>query len=306
MLTKPTKAELDRQTAEDWKKATISDGFIFNRVMMDKEILRPTLQRILPSLGITDIERINTELTIKHTKEGKGFRLDVIAVDDQQRTYDIEMQVVNQHNIVERSLAYFAGMVEEQLESGDEYQELRPLHVIFLTKFDPLGHNLQFDQLKLFSPFTQREPTDPPLLVFTYIDVSNDQESTPPAVRSLCRFINDGTVDSGDPYILKLKERETFAKQNAEWRNIYMHIDLNLKLQEWEKNRAVAEASERNLKLGREEGLAEGQQKLISQMVDHLTSLGDDKSTIIAKLVDNMGFTPQQAEELYQQAVKPA
>lgn len=85
-----------------------------------------------------------------------------------------------------------------------------------------------------------------------------------------------------------------------------MHIDLNLKLQEWEKNRAVAEASERNLKLGREEGLAEGQQKLISQMVDHLTSLGDDKSTIIAKLVDNMGFTPQQAEELYQQAVKPA
>lgn len=305
MKKKPTSAELQRQSAADWEKATISDAFVFNRVMMKKEILRPTLQRILPELAIQDIIRINTELTIKHARKSKGFRLDVAAIDNQRRQYDIEMQVVNQHNLVERSLAYFAGMVEEQLESGDRYVQLRPIHVIFLTKFDPLGKKKQFDRLELFSPFDFKAPLAAPLLVFTFIDVTNDQPATPEPVRRLCRFINDGTVDPTDPYILKLKERESFAKQNAKWRNIYMHIDLNQKFQEWQKQREIDEAVDKTRAQERE-AAAEKEAKAVSAAIKVFAEQGEGETAIVAKLVQIFGLSKGQAEDYYRHTMTPA
>ena len=236
---RPSRAARWRKSAADWQAATLTDRFLFNRVMKDKDILLPTLQMIVPQLGITQIEEVNAEYDLEHGVDVRGYRLDIFATDDQRRQYDIEMQVVDYHNLLQRSLAYAASLVEEQLEHGDKYQQLRPVHVIFLTKFDPFSYQIQYDRCELRFLKHLTDQLQPHLLSFTYLNVAADQEETPPPLRRLCRFINSGTVDRSDPFILKLGERQARAKKNKEWRKIAMRINFNQQDQEWAMEQAV-------------------------------------------------------------------
>lgn len=301
-LSPEVQAKLNQQVAEDWKQATISNGIIFNQVMSDKRLLLPTLQRILPHLNISEVELTDPEHSLQHGVENRGFRLDVFATDDQRRQFDIEMQVVNNHNLLKRSIAYLGTMVEDQLEKREPYTQLRPVHIIFLTMFDPLGKNRQYDRLELFSVFDGTPPSEQPMLSFTFLDVTNDQEETPPELRRLCQFINSGKVDPNDPLILKLKQKEHFAKLSSEWRESFMRIDLDQRLNEWEKQQAVAAASKENLAKGQ----AQGRDGAISEAVKYLNNQGNDEHSIIATLKSMFGLSTQQAEDYYHSAVAPA
>ena len=241
---RPSEAARWEQAKKNWETATMTDRYLFNRVMKDEDILLPTLKMLLPRAKISAIQRVDAEVNIEHAQDSRGYRLDIFATDDQEREHDIEMQVVNHHNLMQRSLAYSAAIVEEQLERGDPYRKLRPIHVIFLTKFDPFGHRDQYDQCepRFLKHLTQ--PLQPPLLTFTYLNVAADPQQTPPALRRLCRFINSGTVDSADPFILKLKQRQTEAKKNAKWRKIAMRINFEQQDREWEHEQWLQEMKE--------------------------------------------------------------
>ncbi len=289
---------LHRQAAVDWEKATISNAFVFNRVMTARPLLLQTLQRVRPDLGITQISQPTSELSLKHAPKSRGYRLDVFARDNQGREFDVEMQVVNQHNLMERSLNYLATMIEEQMEVSDKYQKLKPVHIIFLTKFDPLGKGRQYDYQEFISPLDFQRPIDPPLVSFTFVDVTNDQPATPAPLRRLCNFINDGTVAEADPFILKLKKREAFVKKSAEWRDTFMRIDYDQKFQEWEKQQEIQRARAEE----HEEVLTE----TIVTAAKNLTAQGEDKTTIISQLMILFNLTTHQAEDYYATAMTPA
>ena len=289
---------LHRQAAVDWEKATISNAFVFNRVMTARPLLLQTLQRVRPDLGITQISQPTSELSLKHAPKSRGYRLDVFARDNQGREFDVEMQVVNQHNLMERSLNYLATMIEEQMEVSDKYQKLKPVHIIFLTKFDPLGKGRQYDYQEFISPLDFQRPIDPPLVSFTFVDVTNDQPATPAPLRRLCNFINDGTVAEADPFILKLKKREAFVKKSAEWRDTFMRIDYDQKFQEWEKQQKIQRARAEE----HEEVLTE----TIVTAAKNLTAQGEDKTTIISQLMILFNLTTHQAEDYYATAMTPA
>ena len=313
MTLEPPKTQIQRQVAADWEEATISDGFIFNRVMTDQTVLLHTLQCLRPDLRVKQINQPIAEFSLKQARESRGYRLDVFVSDEAGREFDIEMQVVNYHNLMERSLTYMAAMVEKQLEVGDEYNQLRPVHVIFLTKFDPLGKKRQYDCQEFFSTFDLRRPVAPPLVSFTFIDVTNDQAETPAPVRRFCNFINRGTVAADDPFILELKKRETYVKQNAEWRETFMRIDFDQKLQEWQKRREIAESHERGLRQGQEQErqraaqqAAQREAKSVNEAIEIFVGQGEPKNAVIDKLVKIFSLSRSQAERYYQDAMKPA
>ena len=307
---RPSEAARWEQAKKNWETATMTDRYLFNRVMKDEDILLPTLKMLLPRTKISAIQRVDAEVNIEHAQDSRGYRLDIFATDDQEREYDIEMQVVNHHNLLQRSLAYSAAIVEEQLERGDPYRKLRPIHVIFLTKFDPFGHQDQYDQCepRFLKHLTQ--PLQPPLLTFTYLNVAADQEQTPPALRRLCRFINSGTVDSDDPFILKLKQRQTEAKKNAKWRKIAMRINFEQQDREWDQEQ-LRELREQNQQLREKnqqiiEGLKQQNSQMAANMIKYFESEGDDHTTIITKLTQQFGFSKEQAEAYYQDTMTPA
>ena len=303
---RPNKATRRRRAAENWRRATLSNDFLFNRVMKDKTVLLPTLRRLLPEEEITRLVRVNGEFNLKHSKDGRGFRLDILAVDDRRREFNIEMQVLNYHNLAPRSLAYFASIVEDQLEEGDHYQKLRSVHVIFLTNFDPLGHHCQYDTYRVLSTKRphRRDLSTPPLLNLTFLDITADQEDTPLPLRRLCRFIRTGevaSVDSADPLILKLKQRQDRAKKNSEWRKIFMRIDFNRQDQEWALQEEHAKGMSQGISQGMSRGRAQGIE--ITREVIQLDRTGKTEAQIVTRLVDDFALSTAEAQDYYRQAM---
>ena len=99
---------------EPWQALTITNRYIFYRVMRDnKDICLRLLQLLLPELNIQRIEFLVKEKPIEETPESRGVRLDAYAGDG-SRVYDIEMQAQNRDDLRRRS-RYNQAMVDEEL-----------------------------------------------------------------------------------------------------------------------------------------------------------------------------------------------
>ena len=66
---------------------------------------------------------------------GKGTRLDVVCTLDTRETVDIEVQVVNQKNMIQRSLYYWAQMYADSLTSHMDYDTLKSAIMVNIVNF---------------------------------------------------------------------------------------------------------------------------------------------------------------------------
>ncbi len=80
---------------KDWDSVTIQDNFIFGKTMeMNPELCRQLLEKIL-KINIKSIEYPEREKVLEMRTDSKGIRVDVYVQDNQNRSYDIEMQVAD-------------------------------------------------------------------------------------------------------------------------------------------------------------------------------------------------------------------
>ena len=80
--------------AKDYEKLTLSNDFVFGKVMENKELCR----RVLETLLQTKIELTEypvRERNIRLSTEGKPIRLDIYVKDKEDTLYDAEMQNKN-------------------------------------------------------------------------------------------------------------------------------------------------------------------------------------------------------------------
>lgn len=100
--------------------------------------------------SIVDLTFLPTE-TIAESVDGKTFRLDVYCVLDSGEYVNIEMQRVDEHNIVHRSLDYWATNYKEQLKSGQNYSKLTPVICLNILDFECFKERKNFYHLASFS-----------------------------------------------------------------------------------------------------------------------------------------------------------
>lgn len=225
---------------QKFEQATLSNDYLFFRVMQQKAALLPTLQRVLPELGIVKICQVVVQRYLKATWQSKELKLDIFAEDQAGNQFNVEMQVANEHNLIQRSLAYFAGMVNNQLDQGVKYRDLKPIYVIFFTRFDPLGYQHQFERCRIMAGEHQPDR----LLNFIYLDVTAPIAQVNPALQHLCEFIETGKVAPNDPFILKLEQMQAKAKMNSEWRDEAMKINLREQDIEYRIEKGIAQGIE--------------------------------------------------------------
>lgn len=92
-------------------------------------------------------------------EDGKLSILDIRAVDDQGRIYNIEMQLNDFTYYLSRALYYWAGAYHGQLSEGDSYAKLQPTIGIHFV-----NGNLFKDSTKYHQVFDLRERTDPAMV----------------------------------------------------------------------------------------------------------------------------------------------
>lgn len=106
-----------------------------------KELTIALLNSLLaPELGheIKDLEFLPTE-TISEHKDGRTCRLDVLCVLDSGEQVNIEMQRIDYHNMIKRSLDYWAGCYKGQLAKNEDYDRHVPVICVNILNYEIFG-----------------------------------------------------------------------------------------------------------------------------------------------------------------------
>ena len=240
---------------------------MFGAVMMDEEICRELLELVL-GFRIAKVT-VSKEKCFVYHPEYKGVRLDILAADEKNTHYNVEMQVFRKRKPGKRSRYYHSQIDMDLLRSGQDYEELPDSYVIFICDFDPFyrkKYRYTFDM-------TCREDGDVALedgshTVFLSTCGENEDEVPAELVKFL-KYVKAGLKESSEDFQDSFVKRVQIAVRNVkasrEMEEQYMLLEELIKE---EREQALAEGRE----LGLTEGISQGQ---ISSILELLSYLGE-------------------------------
>ena len=131
--------DFERKHAEDLQRLRgfrLLDDDFMNKVFEDKACAEFLLQIILQRTDLR-VQRVHGQHDIKNL-QGRSVRLDILAVDEADRVYNIEVQRSDKGAGVKRA-RYNSSLIDANVtEPGDEYEKLNETYVIFITEHDVL------------------------------------------------------------------------------------------------------------------------------------------------------------------------
>ena len=298
---------MEQDKWELWESLTLSNDFIFSKVMRDKEICRETLE-ILLDKKIGEITYIDNQKTIDINYAAKSVRLDVY-VEDEQRIYNIEMQVVNKKDLAKRS-RYYQGMIDlNAIEKGEIYRDLKDSIVIFICKFDPFGEGLsKYTFENICNENKELYLKDGTSKVF--FNTKDYYKERSEDAKSFLEYIEKEKLNENN-FVKKLEQKIRNIKENKEWRAEFMTLlmrEQEIARDNFEKGMAegvvkgreegIAEGVIKGRQEGREEGIAEGVAKGIEKIVEiYREELNFEDEIIVQKLMKKYDLTKEEAEK---------
>ena len=143
-------------------KIPITNDYIFKKIFSKKgneSILKDFLISIL-EIPIEKVE-VQTEVSLeKELEENKLGRLDILAILDDNTLLNIEMQVFNQHNFIERSLYYWSGNYYNDLKAGEDYRKIRRTIAINILNYEIFEEGPYHEVARIKREYENRELTD--------------------------------------------------------------------------------------------------------------------------------------------------
>ena len=265
-----------------WENLTLSNDFMFSKVMRDKEICRETLE-ILLDKKIGEITYIDNQKTIDINYDSKSVRLDVY-VEDEKRIYNIEMQVVNKKDLSKRS-RYYQSMIDlNAIEKGEIYRDLKESIVIFICKFDPFGEG--------FSKYTFENICNENKKLYlkdgtskVFFNTKDYYKERKEDAKSFLEYIEKETANENN-FVKKLEQKIRNIKENKEWRAEYMKSLLR-----------EQEIARDNFEKGKIKGREEEKEQGIKNLIESFKELGIDEEIIVQKLIEKYGLSEQKAKD---------
>ncbi len=281
-----------------WESLTISNDFIFAKVMRDKEICRETLE-ILLDKKIGDIEYIDNQKVIDMRYDSKSIRLDVY-VEDEKRIYNIEMQVVNKKDLEKRS-RYYQGMMDlDAIEKGMTYRELKDSIVIFICKFDPFGGGLSrytFENICVEDKGIYLRDGSSKIFFNTKAYDRERREE----VKLFLEYI-ESNIARENKFVKRIDSEVRNVKESEEWRAQYMKL-LELTRESFEEGleegiaKGKAEGRAEGKAEGKAEGIEEELQRGIQKLIESLRGLKIEDSIIERELSTRYNLSEEEIDK---------
>lgn len=116
-----------------------TNDFLFKKLFGESknaDLLKDLLQAILTDIKIKKVQ-INKDVSLerKLISEKLGI-LDIVATLNDSTRVNIEMQVKDYYNTIDRSVFYGTGIYHENLNSGQDYLEMPKSISIWITDYD--------------------------------------------------------------------------------------------------------------------------------------------------------------------------
>ena len=261
--------------------------FVFKKIFGSEEhpeILISFLNAVLkPKKPIVSVEIKNSDLE-KEYIEDKFSRLDVKALTSNKEIINIEIQLKNEYNMIQRSLYYWSKLYEEQLSEGDRYDKLSRTVCINILDFKYLKNDRFHNGYRLKEIETNEELTDLQEIHFIEIPKLKRFESTEEIVDLLegwVEFLRDPEsevirkLEMSNKEIREAKDELYRLSRNSKERELYYLREKSLR----DEISALANAKEKGLKEGLKQGLFEGKLESARSFLDIL-----DDDTIATKI----------------------
>ncbi|MBS5925338.1 MAG: Rpn family recombination-promoting nuclease/putative transposase [Clostridium perfringens] len=137
--------------------------FVFKKIFgteKNKPILINFLNAVIkPTTPIKDVEIKNNDID-KDFIEDKFSRLDVKATTSNKEHINIEIQVKNEYNMIQRTLYYWSKMYSEQIQNRDNYNKLERTVCINILNFKYLKNDKYHNAYRLKEITSNEELTD--------------------------------------------------------------------------------------------------------------------------------------------------
>ncbi|NGT46610.1 PD-(D/E)XK nuclease family transposase [Clostridium perfringens] len=257
-----------------------SIDFVFKKLFgseESKESLISLLNAIIKSDSpIQDVKILNNDLDKEHNND-KFSRLDIKAKTNNGELINIEIQVKNEYNMIQRTLYYWSRIYTDQLSSTRDYSELSRTICINILNFKLLDNDRYHNTYRLKEITTNEELTDIQEIHFIELPKSKHVDKNEVNnIDSLLKWIE--FIKEPESETVKILETtdEILRNAKAQLYKISLDKDSIIRYREFEK-RMYDETSALNSakREGKEEGLKEGELKAKRNLAKSLLDVLD-------------------------------
>lgn len=259
------------------QELTIKDNFMFGAVMVDEELCREFLELVL-GFSIANV-KVSKEKSFVYHPEYKGVRLDIIAADENNTYYNVEMQVLRKKELGKRSRYYHSQIDMELLLTGSDYAQLPDSYVIFLCDFDPFykkKYRYTFEMHCREDGTISLEDGNHTLFLSTCGE--NESEMSEGLVKFM-KYVKAGNTESAEEYedafVNRIQEAVRNVKASREMEERYMLLE---ELIEDEREQSRIE--------GKIEGKIENTQQILLKILSKTGEVPEKVREIILKEED--------------------
>ena len=256
-----------------------------------KEILISFLNAILTSSEegkIKDVVINEKKISVSTLLDEKISILDIYVTTDKNTHINVEMQLINEYNIIKRSLFYWSKMYLNQINTGDKYKLLNKTITINLLDFNFIKDDKFHNVYHLTEDETKEQLTD--VMEINFIELKKFRDSIKDKDNKLHKWlsfiINPGGKDVEniimvDEDLKKAREILSSISADEETRQLAEMRDKAI----MDRISQIEGAKEEAAKVGREEGLKEGlkegEKKKAAEIAKNLLDVLDDNTISI-------------------------
>ena len=280
-----------------WESLTISNDFLFSKLMRDKEICKEVLE-VLLNIKIGDLKYLEEQKIIDIMLDAKSVRLD-IYVESEDKVYNIEMQVVNNYNLSKRSRYYQSIIDINTIEKGSTYNNLKDTYIIFICTFDPFNKKLsKYTFENICAEDNSLKLCDGTKKIFFNSRAFEKEKNE--NIKAFLKYINGQKEDN--EFINKINEKVEKIKQNKEWRREFMTFEMKLN-ETFEQGlkqgveQGVKQGIEQGVKQGIEQGVKQGIEQGIVKQIKALQKFNISRDEIIENIVESYKVKKEEVEK---------
>ena len=207
---------------------TIRSRYVFNAIMMDKDVCLEFLRLVFPELQIRDIE-INSEQAMENHLGKRGIRLDIyIEVKGIQRVIDMEMQVSDDSAELPKRTRYYSSTIDGWLlNKSEDYENLCDTIILFVCPFDP------FKRGQKIYTFEHKCREEPDLTLqdgqrIKFLNTVGVKGSISKELQAVFDYITSDDGEAEDRFAKRLKEMVTEINADAERIGVVMTFEEEL------------------------------------------------------------------------------
>ncbi len=286
------------------KELNIIDNFLFGKLVTEsetREIFCKKLVEIILGHKINNIKIEAEKVLYGVNTIFRGARLDVV-IENQEDTviYDIEPDKrVNLNNVKflpNRARFYHSKLDAHALDSGETYDRLKKVFVIFITVYDPFGKDRMVYTIRnRCIEDLDMHYEDGATTIFLY---TKGRKGNPPeSVRQLLKYMEhttDSNVSNDD--IVEINKLVNSIKSNAEVSGEYMNLYADF---EYEIEQAVIQTREEVTEQVTEQVTEHVTDNLADRFIKYSIENKKSKEVIIDELTAIFGLSRDDAERYY-------